>query len=271
MSKLRQVFFLAIAGCLLPCSFSFAAVKPAVGDPPSDVPPAWAMMRQSALEARLAGEYFKARKIYQDILYKYGQSEGIESVLKEYWGLNVAIITSPLQAHGTEIYAIRSGDTLGKIARKKNTTVELIKRRNQLASNYIIAGRSLSLWTTPFIIAIDKSNNTLTLRTRNEIVKVYPVSTGKHNSSPVGEFVIKHRYADPVWFHKGDVVAPDDPKNFLGTRWLGFDLPQYGIHGTIDPENIGKQVSSGCIRMRNEDVQELYDLVPMGTKVTIQD
>ncbi len=229
------------------------------------------MMRHSALEARGAGEYFKARKIYQEILYKYGQSEGIESVLKEYWSLNVAIISSPLQAHGTEIYVIKTGDTLGTIARKKQTTVELIKRRNRMETNHIIAGRTLSLWTTPFTIVVDKSENTLTLRARNEIVKVYSVSTGKNNSSPVGEFVIKHRYADPVWFHKGDVVAPDDPKNFLGTRWLGFDLPQYGIHGTIEPENIGKQVSSGCIRMRNEDVQDLYDLVPIGTKVTIQD
>lgn len=271
MSKLRHVSFLVLAGCLLSCSFSFAAIKPAVEDPPADVPPAWAMMRHSALEARQAGEYFKARKIYQDILNKYGQSKGIENVFKEYWGLNVSIISSPLQAHGTEIYVISSGDTLGKIARKKNTTVELIKQRNKLVANDIIAGRSLSLWTTPFTIVIDKSNNTLTLRASNEIVKIYPVSTGKNNSSPVGEFVIKHRYADPVWFHKGDIVAPDDPKNFLGTRWLGFDLPQYGIHGTIDPENIGKQVSSGCIRMRNEDVQELYDLVPIGTKVTIED
>lgn len=256
------------SGCLLFCPLVLAS-GPVAGTEPA--PPAWAMKRHAALEARQGGEYFKARKIYQDILYQYGSSEGIDAVLKEYWGLNVSIITSPLQAHGTEIYVIRKGDTLGKIARKKNTTVELIKLRNRMVTDTIVAGKALSLWATPFAIEIDKSENSLTLKARNEIVKVYPVSTGKNNSSPVGEFVIKDRFTDPVWFHKGDVVPPDDPKNFLGTRWLGFDLPQYGIHGTIEPQNIGKQVSSGCIRMRNEDVQELYDLVPVGTKVTIRD
>lgn len=271
MLKVRHALALTIINCCVWCSLSFASDQNADKKSTPEVPPVWAMLRHSALQARQAGEYFKARKIYQDILYKYGQSEGIESVLREYWSLNVAIISSPLQAHGTEIYTIKNGDTLGKIARKNQTTVELIKRRNQLKDNRIVAGRKLSIWRTPFAIVIDKSDNTLTLRARNEIVKVYPVSTGKNNSSPVGEFVIKDRYADPVWFHKGDIVQPDDPKNFLGTRWLGFDLPKYGIHGTIEPQNIGKQVSSGCIRMRNEDVQELYDMVPIGTKVTIQD
>ena len=229
------------------------------------------MLYQNAVDARKTGELFKSRALYLELLRKYPQSNNIEQTRKEFWDINISIITSPLQSHGTNIYTIRRGDTIGKIARKTGTTVELIKRRNQLEENRIIIGHKLSLWTKPFTIVIDKSDNTLLLKTGDETVKVYPVSTGKNNSSPVGNFIIKDRYADPVWFHKGDVVPADDPKNFLGTRWLGFDLPKYGIHGTIEPERIGKQVSSGCIRMRNEDVQELYDLVPIGTHVAIED
>ena len=57
----------------------------------------------------------------------------------------------------------------------------------------------------------------------------------------------------------------------FGTRWLGLNVPwgDYGIHGTNKPELIGKNVSSGCIRMRNEDVEALYDLIPNGTIVHI--
>ena len=57
----------------------------------------------------------------------------------------------------------------------------------------------------------------------------------------------------------------------LGSRWLGFNMPGYGIHGTIEPETIGKQVTAGCVRMRNSDVEELYDILPLGTEVSIVD
>ena len=57
----------------------------------------------------------------------------------------------------------------------------------------------------------------------------------------------------------------------LGTRWMGFDITGYGIHGTTEPDKIGQQVTAGCVRMRNEEVEELYTLIPVGTEVTIQD
>ncbi len=224
---------------------------------------------QKAQNQKNRGELLESRKAYLDIIAQHPNASNIQKLQEELWGLNVAIIFSPLETHQTEMYTIEPGDTLGKIAHKFGTTIELIKRRNHLETNRIIAGQKLSVWLGAFTITIDKSDNTLTLKNGEETVKVYPVSTGKNNSSPAGQFTIKDRYADPVWFHKGDVVSANDPKNFLGTRWLGFDLPKYGIHGTIEPEQIGKQVSSGCIRMRNEDVQEIYDLVPIGTRVAI--
>ena len=233
------------------------------------VDPKLQALHQQALDDRKTGDLLKSRDIYREMIIQYPQASDINDLQKELWDLNLAIIASPIETHQSEIYTIEPGDTLGKIARKFGTTIELIKRRNHLEHSRIIAGHTLSVWLGAFSIVIDKSENTLTFKNGDEVVKIYPVSTGKNNSSPVGEFTIKDRYADPVWFHKGDVVAARDPKNFLGTRWLGFDLPKYGIHGTIEPERIGKQVSSGCIRMRNEDVQELYDFVPIGTRVTI--
>ncbi|MCX5679981.1 MAG: L,D-transpeptidase [Candidatus Omnitrophica bacterium] len=57
----------------------------------------------------------------------------------------------------------------------------------------------------------------------------------------------------------------------LGSRWLGISKPSYGIHGTTQPESIGQSVTEGCVRMRNEEVKELYILVPEGTEVVITD
>jgi lipoprotein-anchoring transpeptidase ErfK/SrfK len=69
-------------------------------------------------------------------------------------------------------------------------------------------------------------------------------------------------------------VPPSDHKNNpLGTRWIPIEGAgkDYGIHGTWEPDSIGKESSKGCIRMRNEDVQWLFDLIVAGeSKITIK-
>ena len=65
------------------------------------------------------------------------------------------------------------------------------------------------------------------------------------------------------------MISGDDPANPLGERWI--DLGEsYGIHGTIDPDTIGKAASRGCIRMRAKDVIEVYDFLVKGSEVVIR-
>jgi lipoprotein-anchoring transpeptidase ErfK/SrfK len=52
---------------------------------------------------------------------------------------------------------------------------------------------------------------------------------------------------------------------------MGLDLPSYGIHGTTEPQSLGRQATQGCVRMANPDVEELYTIIPIGTEVTIVD
>jgi len=104
-----------------------------------------------------------------------------------------------------------------------------------------------------------------------QLLKVYPVATGTESNTPLGEFTVANKLENPTWFHEGKTYAPGSPENILGTRWLGFGQEGYGIHGTTDPDSIGKAVSHGCVRMFNEDVEELYQIVPVGTSVSIVD
>lgn len=86
----------------------------------------------------------------------------------------------------------------------------------------------------------------------------YPVAVGNPSTpTPVGEYLVTY---------KGKNWGPA-----FGPRWIGLNVPwgAYGIHGTNRPDSIGKHQSHGCIRMRNRDVIQLYDLVPAGTKVTL--
>jgi LysM repeat protein len=167
-------------------------------------------------------------------------------------------------------YTVQPNDSLKSIAREHRTTVELIKQVNKITSDRIKPGQKLWLPDALLTIEINKTRNRLYVKVGDVLLKDYPVSTGKSEAqTPRGVFFIRSRYPFPTWFHKGEVVSSSSPDNFLGSRWLGLDEPQYGIHGTIFPEQIGQSVSKGCVRMKNEDVEELYEVVPIGTAVII--
>lgn len=174
------------------------------------------------------------------------------------------------QAHEVIVYEVKSGDTLGKIAKKFKTTSALIRKLNDLSGENIHIGQKLKVWNSPFTVLVLKSRNLLVLKADKRILRAYIVSTGKaETATPAGTYTIKLKLVDPIWYHNGKAYQPGDPENGLGTRWMGFDLDSYGIHGTIHPDQIGQSVSSGCVRMHNEDAEELFDLIPEGTKVVI--
>jgi len=118
-------------------------------------------------------------------------------------------------------------------------------------------------------IVISIPDHKLTLMEGDKVIRVYAVATGKLSTpSPEGEFRVVNRVAHPTWFSPRGVVKPG-PANPLGTRWMGLSAAGYGIHGTNAPDSIGKYASHGCIRMRNRDVEELFELVPVGTPVEL--
>ena len=226
-----------------------------------------------ATKLRDDGDLMEAKVIYQKIFNEYVDFDYIDQVQRDLEEVNLQLIFTNAKSPATVVHEVVSGDTLGELAKLYGTTIELIKRKNRLKSDVIRIGQRLSIWTSPFDILVDKSQNILMLKDKNtkEVLKVYDVSTGEESSTPVGQFKVTTRLKDPVWFNRGVVVPPESPQNVLGTRWLGFDIPGYGIHGTIEPETIGQQVTAGCVRMRNSEVEELYSMIPLGTEVTVRD
>ena len=109
---------------------------------------------------------------------------------------------------------------------------------------------------------------------RNYLCAVGNDTIGK--STPDGEYRIIGKIKDPpMYWHNGTRIPPGDWRNSYGPRWMSLGnaktgtYKRYGIHGTNAPNSIGNHISSGCVRMYNEDVIELFDLVPVGTRVTI--
>jgi len=213
----------------------------------------------------------EARSMYRTLLDRFPDSPLVPATQTRLGNVNIALLFSPTVTDLDTVHEVGLGDTLGKIASKHGTTVPFIKRANGLKSDVIRPHQKLKIPKGHFSIVVDKSQNQLLLTEDNQFVKTYTVATGKDNSTPVGTFKITNKLANPVWYKEGAIVPPDSPANILGTRWLGIDKQGYGIHGAVDPNALGQQVTAGCVRMNNHDVEELFDIIPVGTDVTIVD
>lgn len=107
----------------------------------------------------------------------------------------------------------------------------------------------------------------------------HPIGVGREGfSTPVGNTTIVRKGVDPTWrptprMRREDpdlpAVVQPGPENPLGTRALYFGWPAYLMHGTNKPWGIGRRVSSGCVRMYNSAVEDLYDKVKVGTVVSV--
>ena len=118
------------------------------------------------------------------------------------------------------------------------------------------------------------------------VVLTFPVSVGKMDwNTPLGVTKVVRKQKNPPWYppesvrkehiKRGDpplpAVVPAGPDNPLGTRSMRLDIPggAYLIHGTNNPDAVGMAITHGCLRMYPEDIERLFDLTPVGTRVTL--
>lgn len=119
-------------------------------------------------------------------------------------------------------------------------------------------------------IVVSIPDRKLALLQDGEVIRTYPVAVGAAVSeSPSGEFKVVSRLSNPTYYHPHKVIPPGKA-NPLGTRWIGLDKKGYGIHGTNQPDSIGKAASHGCVRMRRADLEALFSMVRVGDSVVIR-
>jgi len=124
--------------------------------------------------------------------------------------------------------------------------------------------------TTVHWVLVSIPDRKLALFENGRVVRLYRVAVGKTSTpSPVGEFKIVNRVTNPTYYHKGQVIGAGNG-NPVGTRWMGLSAKGYGIHGTNQPNSIGKAASTGCIRMGKHDLEELFAIVDVGDTVQIR-
>ena len=236
---------------------------------PAPISPQSTATLAQARQSYEQGDYGKAREQILGVLQQNPSNLESKALASE---IHTKLALSPAAMEEKAEYTVKRGDTLGGIAKKHGTTVELIQKSNNLSGSLIRAGQRLRILNGSFKIHVDKSDNVLEVFLNDRFFKRYQVGTGEYNKTPVGVFKVTDRIAQPTWWRPdGKAIPYGDPENELGTHWLSLDVPGYGLHGTWEPESIGKQESAGCIRMLNEEIEELYALIPLGTPVEIRD
>ncbi len=195
----------------------------------------------------------------------------------------------PLSAN----YVVQSGDSLERIARRNDLAVDwrLLQRVNRLSNpNRIQEGQSLKLVRGPFHAVVSKSAYRLDLyagppadESAWVYIRSFPVGLGEGDSTPTGRFVVKRgsKLIDPHWVNPrtGQRFDKSDPMNPIGERWIGIEglgddavKTGYGLHGTIEPQSIGGQMSMGCVRLLADDVELVYEMLAEGvSRVYIRD
>lgn len=179
-----------------------------------------------------------------------------------------------------ETYTVQSGDLMVRIANRFFTPYEFICKINgNIDPRRIRPGQKLKVIKGPFHAVVDKSDFRLDLYLGAPgghdamYVRSFRVGLGEDNSTPNGLWVVPSgaKMRNPTYYSpRGEgIIAADDPKNPLGEFWIAMEgiegnavgAQSFGIHGTIEPDSIGKQASMGCIRLVNEDVEQVFEML----------
>lgn len=240
----------------------------------------------------VAGELVQARVLYSKALADPNSSkEDRERLRGKLAQLNQDLLFSPKVTSGdplVESYAVVGGDSLVKIARKRDLAVDwrLIQRVNAMSSPDVLReGQKLKLVRGPFHAVVHKGEYRLDLYTGAPddpsgwlYIRSFRVGLGANDKTPLGEFVVKpkSKLVNPHWTNPqtGEKFGADDPKNPIGEHWIGIegvgDAKKYtgfGLHGTIEPDSIGQQKSMGCVRLGTDDIALLYEMLKEGVSV----
>ncbi len=282
-----------------PAGGSAGAVRDPLSGP-GNLPGELAALYQVAERHRAEKKLLDARAAFNRVLVDPRLSEdGRASLRQTLSALNEEIVFSPTLHAGDpmqELYTVVKGDNLIRISRKLNTVTEahFIERVNRLPNaNALRVGQKLKVVRGPFHAVVSKSGFRLdlyagTLPTSGTIgssglgggaepgwtyIRSFRVGLGENNGTPLGTFVVRHnsKLINPHWVNPrtGEKFDKDDPKTPIGEHWIGLDgfddaskqFDGYGIHGTIEPDSIGREMSMGCVRLGAEDVEMVYELL----------
>jgi hypothetical protein len=233
---------------------------------------------QKALdEGKLSEAHLALSALYGNPDLSAEQSKQITEMLDQLAG---TVIYS--RKHYLEpAYVTQQGDTLDKIAQKYNVPWQLLARINGLMppnaasaesvvkDQPLSVGMPLKVVRGPFEAVVRLDKHELTLMLQERYAGRFAIGIGRDQPKLDGNYMIREKTLNPTYYGPdGVTINPNDPKNPLGSAWIGLS-DRIGIHGASDPQAVGRDDNRGTICVGPRDIQDLYGILTVGSRVTI--
>jgi LysM repeat protein len=185
-------------------------------------------------------------------------------------------------------YRVQNDDTLDRIARPYEITPSLLAKINGIRDpQQLLPGRELKVMHGPFDATIDLGRYQMTVFLKDRYAGRFNIGLGTDYLQSVqrnntvgqppaleGEYTVRDKQFSPIYYGPDRVtISPSEPSYPLGKRWIDLGSRnglQIGIHGTNDPRNIGHTAGRGSIYLSERDIDDIYDILTVGSKVTIR-
>ncbi|MHC4178564.1 MAG: L,D-transpeptidase family protein [Planctomycetota bacterium] len=170
----------------------------------------------------------------------------------------------------TQPYRVRPGDTLERIAEAYKVPPQLLARINGIRDpQHLEPGRELKVVPGPFSALIDLSRYEMTLMVGGRYAGRFPIGVGRDHARLEGSYTVLGKIPNPPYYSPDVNFSADDPNNPLGELWIDLGN-QIGIHGTNDPQNLHRTGGRGSVCLGDQDIQDIYGILSVGSRVIIR-
>ena len=241
-----------------------------------------------------SGDLISSRQLLNDALISGRLAQGdADAAKKQIEEINKTLVFSARrfpEDPWAGVHQVAGGERLATIAARSSVSWELLSKVNGITPKKMRAGQPIKIFKGPFHAVVYKKLFRLEIYLGapggqgSMYITSYQVGLGRDDSTPTGLWLCKagDKIRNPRYYppRGGEVIEANDPKNPLGGYWIALEGQEgqalgkesYGIHGTIEPDSIGKQQSMGCIRLRADDIAWVFDLLVDGkSKVLVRD
>lgn len=168
-------------------------------------------------------------------------------------------------------YEVQSGERLEDIGQRYDVPWQLLAKINGIDDPQSLRpGERLKVVRGPFtaVVSLQKREMTVLLSDGSYAGR-FKIGIGVDQPPREGVFAVSDKATDPVYRGRDRAIPPHDPNNPLGARWIGLGA-DLGIHGTNRPESIGRTDLPGSISLDPRDIEDVFDILSVGSKVTIR-
>lgn len=239
---------------------------------PASYPAAVERARQDLDAGRLAEGLAQLSAWYDNPQLSQAEHQQLCGLLDQVAGTVIYSTRDLLEPY----YEVQPGDRLEDVGQRFNVPWELLAKINGVQDPQALRpGERLKVVRGPFEAVISLEHRQLTLMLNGSYAGRFPIGIGHDNPPHEGQYTVLTKLVNPEYHVDGtQSIQGGDPANPLGNRWLGFGTAPtadegFALHGTNDPANLGRPEQAGCVALSPRDVDDVYDILSIGSRITV--